>query len=218
MNDEPQQDSCKEIPSPTQFIDSAVGRRYSGCRLDNYDTSGKDSDAKQNAKDIVLGYVTDFPKHFESGSSLVLVGAKGTGKDHLMVAAIREIAKRMNAPSKVIFRDGLRLYSEFRAAFSSTTTEDEIVDKYIRPHLLAISDPVPPDGMLSEHEKRMALRIIDGRYREKKPMVVTINAGNREEITERLGSQATDRLLDDAIIVRCNWVSYRSSKPNRSLS
>jgi DNA replication protein DnaC len=195
--------------SATQFIDEAIGRRYVRCLFSNFSTGPKESEKKQAALDACRDYVENFPQHYEAGRSLVIVGPKGTGKDHLLTATIREIATRLKTPGKVIFRDGLRLFSEFRASFGTAVTEDKIIDKYIAPKLLAISDPLPPRGTLSEHEQRMALRIIDGRYRESLPMATTINAVNRAEISDRLGAQATDRLFDCAIVVRCVWESYR---------
>jgi len=198
-----------ETESPTKYIDEAVGRRYVGCTFANFDITGKDSAKKQDALWDAVDYAKRFREHYEAGRSLVFVGPKGTGKDHLMTAVIRQIASGWKQPGKVVFRDGLKLYAEFRGAFGSHISEDQIIDKYIAPTLLSISDPLPPVGSLSEHEKRMALRIIDGRYRESKPMVVTINAVNRNEINDRLGAQATDRLFEDAIVVRCNWASHR---------
>jgi DNA replication protein DnaC len=198
-----------ETESPTKYIDEAVGRRYVGCTFANFDCQGKDSGKKQDALNAAVDYANRFREHYEAGRSLVFVGPKGTGKDHLMTAVIRQVALGWKQPGKVVFRDGLRLFAEFRGAFGSPVTEDQIVDKYIAPMLLAISDPLPPVGSLSEYEKRMTQRIIDGRYRDAKPITSTINAINRNEVTERLGVQATDRLFEDAIVVRCNWASHR---------
>lgn len=196
-------------PTATQFIDEAIGRRYVRCTFANFSTGPKEPAKKQAALEACRDYVENFSAHREAGRSLIIVGPKGTGKDHLLTATIREIAIRLKTPGKVVFRDGLRLFSEFRAAFGTAVTEDAIVEKYIAPRLLAISDPLPPRGTLSEHEQRMALRIIDGRYRESFPLAVTINAVNRDEISERLGAQACDRLFDCAVVVRCVWESYR---------
>jgi DNA replication protein DnaC len=194
----------------THYIDQNVGRRYARCSFDNFATGPKESVKKTEALAACVEYASNFRQHFDAGRSLILVGPKGTGKDHLMTATIRRIATNFGRPGKVMFRDGLKLFGEFRAAFGTAQTEQSIVDKYIAPALLAISDPLPPRGTLSEHEQRMALRIIDGRYRESRPLALTINAVNRQEISDRLGVQACDRIFDCAIVVRCVWESYRT--------
>jgi len=197
----------------THYIDQHVGRRYAGCSFDNFETGPSEQAKKKSALDACVEYATNFREHFEAGRSLILVGPKGTGKDHLLTATIRKIARNFGKPGKVMFRDGLKLFSEFRAAFGdNATTEQSIVDRYLSPALLAISDPLPPRGTLSEHEQRMALRIIDGRYRESRPLALTINAVNRQEISDRLGVQACDRIFDCAVVVRCVWESYRTEQ------
>lgn len=196
----------------THYIDQNVGRRYAGCSFENFETGPKEAAKKAEALAACVEYAANFRQHFEAGRSLILVGPKGTGKDHLLTATIRRIATNFGKPGKVMFRDGLKLFGEFRAAFGTTQTEQSIVDKYITPALLAISDPLPPRGTLSEHEQRMALRIIDGRYREARPLALTINAVNRQEISDRLGVQACDRIFDCAVVVRCVWESYRTEQ------
>jgi DNA replication protein DnaC len=196
----------------THYIDQHVGRRYAECSFDNFETGPKEQAKKVVALQACAEYAINFRDHFNAGRSLILVGPKGTGKDHLLTATIRRIARNFGKPGKVMFRDGLKLFSEFRAAFNTETTEQAIVEKYISPALLAISDPLPPRGTLSEHEQRMALRIIDGRYRESRPLALTINAVNRQEISDRMGVQACDRIFDCAVVVRCVWESYRTEQ------
>ncbi len=136
-----------------------------------------------------------------------------------MYATIKGIVERFKLPAgRVIYRDGLRLFSQFKSRFddrNSTDTEDSIVDSYIKPHLFAVSDPLPPKGSLSEYESRMWLRIVDGRYRDMRPTAATINVSSREELEDRMGAQAADRLCDEAFIVKCNWPSHR--QPERKI-
>ena len=214
----PSLSTLDKVPAPegvleaTHYIDKHVGRRYASCSFDNFECGPKEQAKKIAALDSCAEYARNFRAHYEAGRSLVLVGPKGTGKDHLLTATIRRIATNFGKPGKVIFRDGLKLFGEFRAAFGTTKTEQSIVDRYISPTLLAISDPLPPRGTLSEHEQRMALRIIDGRYRDARPLALTINAVNRQEISDRMGAQACDRIFDCAVVVRCFWESYRTEQ------
>jgi DNA replication protein DnaC len=198
----------QKAASATCYIDEQIGRRYTRCKLDNFDTTGDKADAKKWAVDECRNYVLNFPAHMEAGRSLVLVGPKGTGKDHLLSAVVREIARRIGRPGAVVFRDGLTLFAEIKEQYNTQAPID-LVAKYVSPMLFAVSDPVPPIGALSQHDQSMMLRIIDGRYRQCHPLAVTINCKSRQEINDRLGAQAADRLFDCAVVVGCNWESYR---------
>ena len=50
--------------------------------------------------------------------------------------------------------------------------------------------------------------IIDGRYSQSKPMLITTNLP-KEQLIERLGSRAWDRLQQCIVVAGCNWQSYR---------
>ena len=83
---------------------------------------------------------------------------------------------------------------------------------------------VTHDGMTFDSKKRMrALQgakdmakqdrermsdIIDGRYSQSKPMLITTNLP-KEQLIERLGSRAWDRLQQCIVVAGCNWQSYR---------
>jgi len=208
----PQQDSAESADDlATHYIDEQIGKRYVRCRLDTFDCTGDEPENKKKAVAQCRDYVNGFPDHHEAGRSLILIGPKGTGKDHLVSAVVREIAKRLGKPGAVVFRDGLSLYAEVKATYDNHVRTDSVVEKYTRPILLSISDPLPPVGALSQHDQSVILRIIDGRYRECLPLAVTVNCSSRKEMSDRLGPQATDRLFDCAIVVVCNWKSYRKA-------
>ncbi|MEM9588989.1 MAG: ATP-binding protein [Planctomycetota bacterium] len=202
-------------PPPTglTWVDQAIGRRYRSCRFANFKA---ETNGQRHALESCVRYVEEFGQHVRDGVSLVFIGPKGTGKDHLMVSVLRAIVlgypHKSSRRRRAVYRDGLRLFAEFRGSIGSSKGEDTIVGSYTEPHLLALSDPLPPTGSLSEYEQRMLLRIIDGRYRECRPTTATLNVANRDELDARMGAQAADRLLDGAIVVRCDWESYRMRK------
>lgn len=197
--------------SPTHWLDQHVGKRYRDCTRDNFIISRPE---QQQAVEACSEYVHNFPKHNVEGRSLVLYGPKGTGKDHLLVAVLRSIATRLNRAGAVVYRDGLSLFAEFRQAISDpTVSEERLIERFARrPMLLAISDPLPPSGSLSEFEQRTLLRVIDYRYRNCLPCAATLNVASRSELETRMGAQAADRLCDDAVMIPCNWPSYRQEK------
>lgn len=58
----------------------------------------------------------------------------------------------------------------------------------------------------------MLFDLVDARYSRRKPAWVTLNCASRTEAEERIGVQVVDRLAHDALVVTCNWPSYRKGE------
>ncbi|MCD0460039.1 ATP-binding protein [Roseiconus lacunae] len=187
-------------------LERSVGRRYSGCAFENFRIL---TDRHSKAVAACREYAAEFRDHVRDGVSLLLLGPRGTGKDHLMVATLKAIVQgySIRRAGAVVYRDGLSMYSHFR---SHLKDEDQLVSHLLKVDLLAISDLLPPTGPLSEYEQRILIRVIDGRYRECRPIAATLNVTKFGELESRIGPQAADRLRDGAKVVPCIWESYRA--------
>lgn len=138
--------------------------------------------------------------------NVLLFGPKGTGKDHLLTALVRQAGE---GDLGVEWRNGLDLFGEWRALVGSEESEREAVAALVSCDVLALSDPLPPSGTLSEWQQQMLARVVDGRYRRLAPTWVTLNVTGKQEFDERLGPLIADRLRDGAVTCFCNWPSFR---------
>lgn len=184
-----------------------IGERYAECTLDNYQIS-KDSAEAEDQSSVV----ERLRRHVEkptNGKSVVFFGPAGTGKDHLMVALCRAAIHR---GAIVKWVNGMDLYGDIRDAMDSEKTEASMLAAYTEAGILAISDPLPPWGDLTQHQAGMLFRIIDRRYRDCKATWMTANFSDGEEASKRLGVQIIDRMKDGAITLSCDWKSYRKSE------
>ena len=84
-----------QTPSPTYWIDQAVHKRYRNARLSTFEISNASQAA---AVDSCRSYIEQFKVHLSEGESLMLIGPKGTGKDHLMIAVCKAICERYRRP------------------------------------------------------------------------------------------------------------------------
>lgn len=206
--DKPIEDRGGEL-SPTHWIDKAVGFRYQDCTVDGFDVGNDDFTPERiKAVEAARDYVLNFPKYFADGRGMVWIGPKGTGKDHLMVAVIRAIATASGCQS-IRFRSGEQFFDEFKALIGTGGSYAEQAEKSSWQPILALSDPLPVKGELSDHDQGCLFRVLLRRYREMRPTLATINVANRDELEQRMGPQSADRLLENAFIVKCNWPSYR---------
>lgn len=181
-----------------------VGRRYADAELDSFSATLPEQAS-------VLRHVRDYSESItdrvKSGAGLFLIGPPGTGKDHLMVAVLKAAAR---AKFKVLWTDGMEMFAAARDNIDSDRTEAAWLRRYSAPDVLAISDPVPPLGEVKEGFQLATLfSIIDRRYREMKPTLMTLNVADREEAEKRMSVNIVDRLAHGALVLRCNWPSFR---------
>lgn len=185
-------------------LGARVGKRYASVTLDGFE-------ARHDAQRDVLKHVRDYSENVEeriaSGSGLFLIGPPGTGKDHLAIAVLfAAAAKGVN----VHWTDGMELFAGARDNIDANRTEAAWLSTYTNPTMLAISDPVPPLGSVKEGFQLATLfSIIDRRYRDMKPTLMTLNVNDRDEAEKRMAPNIVDRLAHGALVLRCDWPSYR---------
>jgi DNA replication protein DnaC len=187
------------------FLQS-IGRRYESARFTNYQITCQ---AQEDAVNRLKDYRKHMPERVAGGSGIVLLGPPGTGKDHLLVA-LGGYAIEVHGMT-IKWTNGVELYGRFRDRMDRKGDESELdlINELARPDILYISDPLPPNGPLSEFQQTSLYRIIDSRYRHQRPTWCSINVANHDEAVQRMGAATVDRLRDDALTILCNWKSHR---------
>lgn len=189
-----------------EAIARRAGRRYAACTLDNYRT---DTGPQTLALEAVRAYCTNLADNLRDGRGALLYGPPGTGKDHFAAAIMRHAVLRLGA--KVEWTDGAEFYGQVRDNIDGTKSESAFLQKFTRPDLLVMSDPLPPAGRVdSSFQLSMVFRVIDRRYRDLKATVMTLNVASRQEAEQRLSPNIIDRLSHGALAVHCNWPSFRT--------
>lgn len=156
--------------------------------------------------DQVRNYCRTMPDRIKAGQSVIFFGPVGTGKDHLMAHMIHTLyrwrgrAKWLNAED---------LWSRLRDAIGEEVAERTLDEELTKCDVLALSDPVPTLGGLSPHQARSLVRILDRRYRDRRPTWVTMNVSGSDEAAKAIGAAVVDRLKDNGLALWCNWPSHR---------
>jgi DNA replication protein DnaC len=178
----------------------ARGKRYEGCTLENYKVH---SQLQQKVVDAVWDYAVS-----KSTQNLMLIGPMGTGKDHLLTALSKLVF--MESGLVTHWANGVDLHEQFHRELMNGS-QYRIIDPLASSDVLYLSDPVPPTGSLSESKQSAMLRVIDDRYSQCMPTWASLNVLNGAEAEARMGAQAVDRLRDGALVLFCNWASYRKA-------
>lgn len=188
-----------------QSLSSRIGERYANCTLANFEA---DHEPQKRVVAKLREYGELISVNVSEGRGIVFFGPKGTGKDHLMVAMLR---CAVDSEIDVAWENGQDLFGNIRDRMDGDASESSLIHQFAKPMILAISDPMPVFGELTAHQANMLFRILDRRYRKKLPTWVTMNAKDGADAEKRMGGQLVDRLRDGALVVSCNWASYRSA-------
>ncbi len=195
----------KESNKKYQAMKEARGTRYGSCTLRSYECS---SEKQTYVVKTLEGHVRDFESL--SRRNVVLFGPKGTGKDHLLNGLA--VGAFYDHGLVTMWRQGIDLHEKLRRnAFDdgrgdimSTAANTERGTP-----ILWISDPLPPSGGLTEFQQSQLFALIDRRYSDMKPTWISMNVAGGSEAEIRMGAQVVDRLKHDALVLHCNWESYR---------
>lgn len=183
-----------------QFVDAAnIPPLFKNIGFKQYQVS----DARQTK---VVARLRDYAKELIDGGfkNLVLAGATGTGKTHLACAIGQNL---LSNGKRVKYIASSEFAAEIRMSWDAKTRtkfESEIIEKFGDVFLLLI-DEVGVNDMM-KHDIWSAL--IDRRYRQKLPTILTTNL-DEPALIQLLGDRASDRLLPNALWANCVWSSYR---------
>lgn len=169
-----------------------IGKRYHGCIIENFDGS---ESVKRICREIA-----------KNPADLFLTGNPGTGKTHLVAGIVRElilagkIFKITNPKrSTAIFKTVPDLLLNIRATYNKSGGKDEetVVDDLSSVPLLILDDL--GSERPSEWVTTTLYTIIDSRYREMKPTIVTTNL-SLSQIESQLHGRIASRLSAGKII------------------
>lgn len=184
------------------------GNRYDNCTMANYEVV---HDGQKPVIEAIRRYGANMRQMVKEGTGIVLYGPCGTGKDHLLTALARHAI--LNCGLTVRWMSGTDIATEARK-----TGKDEEPEVDIAADIVSLSDPAPPGGLdqAGGYATRAAANyvhaVVDSCYSDCKPIWVTINATDKEHAVQQLGPQVVDRLTDNAIVLSCDWPSYRKPK------
>lgn len=200
-----------EVGNELRKLQREVGRRYAECAFDNYhvleETTTEERPSQREVFTLVRDFANDVMERSKNGGGLVLFGAVGTGKDHLMIASAFVAVLKFSI--KVKWVNVSTLAEQTRDLFKAERLQNDLIATYSRVPILAMSDLTPQKGETSPFLTEVILRILDIRYRELRPTWVTMNARDGEEARQALADPIVDRLRHNSLCLPCQWASAR---------
>lgn len=180
------------------FEESGVGKRFLTAGFENYER-----ERMPKAYDIALGFAEKFDKN--DGEGLLFTGDVGTGKTHLAAAISAEIIRKYSAT--VEFVSYTEALATIRAAFSESNNNDVKLEERMGKADLLVIDDLGKEN-LSAFTKNVLYRVVNGRYKDKLPLIITSNYGI-ESLSKRLDYGTFSRIADVCKVVEMRGIDYR---------
>ena len=183
-----------------------IPRRYLTCRLRNFNESAP---VLKTAKTRVEQFVNEWMPQL-GVKGLLLQGGCGSGKTHLVVAALQEIIQT-DKPGKLLFCNFQDLIQEIQASFDADSPVDksEILRPLLETDLLVLDELGSQKPSNFVHD--ILYYIINSRYNNVRTTLFTTN--NVDDLADRIGDRLRSRLYEMASVVQLTGIDdYRRKK------
>lgn len=204
---------CVRVNAPDKAFSTArIPPRYQECEFENYIPQAA---GQRRAKGLVMKYAEGYPvlDEFFSESSLLFSGGAGRGKTHLAIATLKGLIRK-GVPC--LFVDFHELLAEIRNSYDERSQSAEL--EILRP-VLAIDVLLLDDlgsQRTTEWVQDTVFHIINQRYNNRKPLIVTTNltmeperTSSAETLQDRLGYRVVSRLYEMCTPIELDGLDYR---------
>lgn len=156
---------------------------------------------QEEAARMVAAWLDGLDERYEGGDGLLLMGAPGIGKTHLLAGLVTAIVER---GYHARYASWPTVWEKCRPPFDDSA--DELLRDLAKVPFLALDELGMRQGSAAEQARLFEL--VDTRYREQLPTLVATNA--TEATLPLIGERTADRLLEACIPVAIPGSSYRT--------
>lgn len=190
-----------EIERAEQLLKiSNIPERYKLASFKSYQRKIK---KQQSAVDLLVEWIREIKN---TPKNLVITGGIGTGKTHLVCAAMRNL---MHSGVSCRYETTASLLAEIKKAYGDKEKSEagqiaEYTDRY---QVLVIDEA--DISRMTDNDLGLLFAVINGRYNNMRAIVLISNQ-TAAQMPKWLGERSASRISENATIVACDWPDYRA--------
>ena len=190
-------------------INSLMDKKFEQCTFQNWQLDS----TNQKMYELGINYTRQWPKMKEENIGFILYGGVGIGKTYLVSCIANKLLEQY---VPVIITSSIALLGRYKKAYSDKQAEIVITNNLQQADLLIIDDLGVENDTTWAKEK--LYEIIDFRYRNAKPTIVTTNL-TLEQLQEKLTGEdgvprTYDRLIEMCYPIKLQGKSRRITAYN----
>lgn len=174
---------------------SLMDKQFKNCTFENFEIDDRNKKMYQIGKD----YCKNWPEMKEKNMGILLYGPPGTGKTFLAFCIANELLNNM---VPVIAISSIGLLNKFKETYNTWGDEGEIeiINSLKNADLLVLDDLGAENN--TDWSKGKIYEIIDARYRDEKPCIITTNL-TRDRLKKKFSSEDGVARTYDRITKMC---------------
>lgn len=185
------------------LADSCIGLRFQGKSFADYQPVNQAAgQVLASCREYAAGFVPG------NGTSLILVGSPGTGKNMLSAIIGQEIIQR---GFSFLHTTAMKVVRRFKDSWKQDkVTEDQVLRYFVAPDLLVIDEIGVQFG--SATEQLYLTEVINDRYEAMKSIILLSNL-TLKQVEDTLGIRSMERFRENGgRVLVLGWESYRGRK------
>ena len=186
------------LPHSSTLALSNLGERFKNASFESWVRSP----ATDNCYEAIRDYAEVFSKKTEVG--YCIYGRAGNGKSHLAAALVNRVIHRGYT---AVFIEVPDLFSQIKSTYGGDGSEDKIMRSLASCDLLVLDDAGAEKP--TEWVQEKFYQIINSRYKNHLPVVITTNTKDMAGLEDIIGFRAYDRVLEMCEPLKNTGESYR---------
>lgn len=180
---------------------SLMDNKFKNCNFENFEIDEQNKSYFNMAKN----YVSNFHKIKEENMGLMFYGSPGTGKTYLAFCIANELIENL---TPVIAISSIGLLNKIKETYKKFGNEGEyeIINSLKNASLLILDDLGAESN--TEWAKEKIYEIIDSRYRDGKPIIITTNL-TTNQLKNKLASGDGVYRTYDRIVEMCTQIEVK---------
>ena len=199
-----QENKEKQLRLERLITNSLMDEKFKKETFENWDLKKGDNQLRK----VGEKYCDNFKKCKEKGLGFLFIGNPGNGKTYLSNCIANRLLENYIPVISVSINS---LLDRIRKTYNTwgQEAEDEIIRRLSNADLLIIDDL--GTEQLTDWSRSKIYNIIDSRYRNELPLIITTNK-TIEDINEDYGKRTADRILEMCTTMKFNKKSLRLEK------